>query len=264
MHTNGVANGPTANSPSTNLGRKWILPFLLGVFVASCGYYLTGQEAEILPGNVVLKKGQVSSGHNMGPKLPKKSWFSSKRGPTIESMLMAFQEKKREMHTKMEYDYGKGNFERILLNHSTTAIHSPSGGLDGPSKDQMKRKMMIKILEAQAAAKKSRHLRETYQQWSNATETKQYGRRWIQEAAQFDEFAGFPKYVWATGGHSAAAGHGNFWRESYTAVVERAAKDVFAAIGINFIGRNYAMGGTSIAPEVGMCAKEIFGIDVDV
>jgi hypothetical protein len=63
---------------------------------------------------------------------------------------------------------------------------------------------------------------------------------------------------------SAAAGHGNMWRESYTAVMERAVKDMFATVGLNFIGRNYAMGGTGSAPEIAMCAKEVFGTDIDV
>jgi hypothetical protein len=54
------------------------------------------------------------------------------------------------------------------------------------------------------------------------------------------------------------------WRESYTAVMERGVKDIFATVGLNFIGRNYAMGGTSSAPEIAMCVKEIFGTDIDV
>jgi hypothetical protein len=46
--------------------------------------------------------------------------------------------------------------------------------------------------------------------------------------------------------------------------MERAVKDIFATVGLNFIGRNYAMGGTSSAPEIAMCVKEIFGTDIDV
>ena len=54
----------------------------------------------------------------------------------------------------------------------------------------------------------------------------------------------YARYVWATGGHSAAAAHGNLYNESYTAYMERDVKTVFASIGIDFEGRNYAMGGT--------------------
>jgi hypothetical protein len=63
---------------------------------------------------------------------------------------------------------------------------------------------------------------------------------------------------------SATAGHGNMWRESYTAVLERAVTDIFATVGLNFIGRNHAMGGTGSAPEIAMCIKEVFGTDIDV
>jgi hypothetical protein len=69
----------------------------------------------------------------------------------------------------------------------------------------------------------------------------------------------FPSYT-----NSATAGHGNMWRESYTAVMERAVKDVFATVGLRFIGRNHAMGATSSAPEIAMCVQEIFGTDIDV
>jgi hypothetical protein len=48
------------------------------------------------------------------------------------------------------------------------------------------------------------------------------------------------------------------------AVMERGVKDIFATVGLNFIGRNYAMGGTSSAPEIAMCVKEVFGTDIDV
>lgn len=39
--------------------------------------------------------------------------------------------------------------------------------------------------------------------------------------------------------------------------------DVFASVGLEFIGRNYAMGGTAAGPEISMCWQEIFGTDVD-
>eukprot|EP00529_Nitzschia_sp_RCC80_P041568 CAMPEP_0113512950 /NCGR_PEP_ID=MMETSP0014_2-20120614/39601_1 /TAXON_ID=2857 /ORGANISM="Nitzschia sp." /LENGTH=776 /DNA_ID=CAMNT_0000409319 /DNA_START=26 /DNA_END=2352 /DNA_ORIENTATION=- /assembly_acc=CAM_ASM_000159 len=74
----------------------------------------------------------------------------------------------------------------------------------------------------------------------------------------------FSKMVWATGGHSAAAGHGNLFNESYTAFMERDVKDVFASIGIEFEARNYAMGGTGSSPELALCFDQIFGPDVDM
>ena len=53
----------------------------------------------------------------------------------------------------------------------------------------------------------------------------------------------YSNFVWATGGASTAAGHGNLLNETYTAFLERAVKDVFAAVGIGFEARNYAIGG---------------------
>jgi hypothetical protein len=74
----------------------------------------------------------------------------------------------------------------------------------------------------------------------------------------------YERFVWATGGHSSAAGHGNLFNESYTAYMERGAKDVFRAIGIDFAGRNYAMGGMDSAPQIALCNEAIFGKDADV
>lgn len=54
------------------------------------------------------------------------------------------------------------------------------------------------------------------------------------------------------------------WRESYTAVLTRGVQDIFAACGIDFVGRNYAMGGTSSGAEIALCSKEIYGTDFDV
>jgi hypothetical protein len=72
-------------------------------------------------------------------------------------------------------------------------------------------------------------------------------------------------FIWATGGHSAAAGHGNFYDESMTSYLGQALNKVlFDSVGINFVARNYAMGGTSSAPEVAFCTKEIFGNDIDI
>jgi hypothetical protein len=46
--------------------------------------------------------------------------------------------------------------------------------------------------------------------------------------------------------------------------MERGVQDIFAACGIDFVGRNHAMGGTAIAPETAICTKEVFGMDIDV
>ena len=80
---------------------------------------------------------------------------------------------------------------------------------------------------------------------------------------RFESSGLYTKFTWATGGHSASAGHGNMFRESYTANMERVLKTLFASIGLDFEARNYAMGGTDCADEVSLCMNSIFGRDID-
>ena len=72
------------------------------------------------------------------------------------------------------------------------------------------------------------------------------------------------KFVWATGGNSQAAGHGNFMSEAFTHVLTTRITPMFHSLGIEFEGRNYGMSGSRSAPEVSMCSAEIYGQDVDV
>ena len=73
----------------------------------------------------------------------------------------------------------------------------------------------------------------------------------------------YTRFTWVNGGHSASAGHGNFYRESYTAELERALQPILKEIGLEFIAKNYAMGGTESAEEVALCSNSIFGRDID-
>jgi hypothetical protein len=73
-------------------------------------------------------------------------------------------------------------------------------------------------------------------------------------------------FVWATAGDSSAAGHGNMFNQSYTAVLERTVHSAFQSIGLNFIARNYGMIWYQSAPELAFCMKEVYGTagDLDV
>jgi hypothetical protein len=74
-----------------------------------------------------------------------------------------------------------------------------------------------------------------------------------------------PALVWATAGHSAAAGHGNLYNQSYTAVLEQRLRPFFHRLGVQFVGRNYAVGGASSGPEIALCVGPLLGHnDVDV
>jgi hypothetical protein len=124
------------------------------------------------------------------------------------------------------------------------------------SAERFKRKLMIKLLSVQAGL-----LDAPGCDCLKSNGVKQGRTRRLQDVKS--EPKSFARFIWATGGHSAAAGHGNLYNESYTAFMERTVKDVFASVGIDFIGKNYAMGGTASAPEIALCAEAIFGSDPD-
>ena len=106
---------------------------------------------------------------------------------------------------------------------------------------RLKRKFMMKLLEAAIARRKQ-------EQEPRTPRDKEH----------------FARFIWANGGHSSSAGHGNFFWESYTAVMERAMIPFLTPLGVEFVAKNYAMGGTSSGEEVALCVESIFGMDVDV
>jgi hypothetical protein len=70
--------------------------------------------------------------------------------------------------------------------------------------------------------------------------------------------------VWATGGNSVAAGHGNLYHESYTSVLEKAMSDAWARLGVRWIARSYASSAAQSAPEAAFCSQALYGTDVDI
>lgn len=152
-----------------------------------------------------------------------------------DDLLQRFTTAKQTLIRRLEVDYGKENFHNMFFNatgtsRGRTSYQSPTE----LSRERMVRRLQIKLLESKQGSSSTRRLKET------------------------------PKFIWATGGHSAAAGHGNFYDESYTAMMEKAAKPVFEAVGIEFVGRNYAMGGTGSFTEIASCVESVFGTDIDV
>jgi hypothetical protein len=71
-------------------------------------------------------------------------------------------------------------------------------------------------------------------------------------------------FIWVTAGDSAAAGHGNHFNQSSTAVLDRTVSDAFSALGIEFVSRNYGMSGFGSAPELALCMQSVYGSDIDV
>jgi hypothetical protein len=154
----------------------------------------------------------------------------------LQEMVSKFKLARTEYINKLKIDYGDDNYEKMFLDENKAdrgaQMFQQSPG--GMSEERFHRKAKIKILK------------------SFFTDT------------DADATTNGVQFIWATGGHSAAAGHGNFFDESYTAYMSTVIKPVLQSIGVNFIGRPYAMGGTASAVEISICGKEIFGIDIDV
>jgi len=176
---------------------------------------------------------------------------------------------------KLRKDYGD-YFEPLFVDEET-GNYRPFGPVteDGPSLERLKRKLTIKVLSMQLTLD---HQDSDFHGCDCSGGKDQALRNDVVDSldpedssAVFEGINGtakhgggvFEKYVWATGGHSAAAGHGNLYNETYTSYMASDLKDIFGSIGIDFEGRNYAMGNTQSGTVVSMCWKEIFGEDVD-
>ena len=191
-------------------------------------------------------------------------------------LLDLAQDEKQRLLNKLYVDYGRENFENIFVDPTsknlTSSRHKYHGIIEqvqnGRSVEALKRKFLIKVLQVQI---------QLQEQSSNAdasdggdedchcsTNPKKIKHNPNNNNEEVDITNTFQQYVWATGGHSASAGHGNMYNESYTAYLDRDMSPWLAAFGIEFIGRNYAMGGTSCGLEISSCYEQIFGTDVDI
>jgi hypothetical protein len=161
-----------------------------------------------------------------------------------QDLVQMAQDAKERVMERLREDYGE-YLEPIFVGPGKS--FSP---MSQQSEDQLKRKLIIKVLEMQVKVLEN-----------DQKKTRTCNCNTTAEAAQGRPY--YAKYVWASGGHSSAAGHGNLYNESYTAHLTNDARTVFDAIGIEFDGRNYAMGATQTGSEVSMCWQQIFGTDVD-
>lgn len=123
---------------------------------------------------------------------------------------------------------------------------------------RFRRKLKMKLLEMQAAIRAD----NAHMEGCDCNKEDSRRRRLEPKTLVLPQLQDtYSNFVWATGGHSAAAGHGNLYNESYTAFMERSVKPIFEAVGIGFEGRNYAMGGMRSGPEFALCQESIFGLD---
>lgn len=185
-----------------------------------------------------------------------------------DKLVQLVVEQKNKFENQLKADYGAENFQNIFYVQSNNGEwisrgRQAFGTPDRPSWSRMKRKFMIKILQAQIEMHKRRRRR------SNILLREEEDQRgWRRRRQQLltnkqDSDDYYAQFIWANGGHSSSAGHGNFYWETYTAVMERPMKNYFGALGIRFIGRNYAMGGTSSGEEIALCTESVFGADID-
>lgn len=161
----------------------------------------------------------------------------------------------RESYTEqLKRDYGSDAYEAMFVRGSET-VHVLSESQ--MSYQRLNRKLKIKLVRLQIQAEE-RQRNDRYLR-TRSLEGDMYSS--IENSG--DSTLSLP-FVWATGGHSAAAGHGNLYNESYTAVLEQSLQPIFAATGLDFVGRNYAMGGMASGAEIAFCMEAIFGVDIDV
>jgi hypothetical protein len=207
-----MSSNEAIDSPKVSaLERKWLIPALLVVFICSTIYFLEGESAEIVPQDVIFKDGTTSdliptSSKSAVPKpdptkkvrgnSPKvKGKGKSKARPVdLETMLESFEAKRQDLYKQLELDYGPETFKKLFLDHGRTAIGAPSKSEKKESTERMRRKMMLKILEGQAATTKQRS--RNLQSGDRSNITSHESRR-MQDA----DLAGAPTYIWATGGH---------------------------------------------------------------
>jgi hypothetical protein len=141
-----------------------------------------------------------------------------------------------------------GSVRRNLQDQGDESIEVRYRGIDpvtplGESVNRLHRKIIMKLVKAQAELRKQ----ESNLDGCNCINGDRSisGEVPVENATEYLNInSTYTQFVWATGGHSASAGHGNLFNETYTAFLERAIKDVFGSMGIDFIGRNYGMGGT--------------------
>jgi hypothetical protein len=286
---------PRNTNIATSSNRcKWLIPFVAGMLVAGAVFIVDGLRAEQSnPFKVLFKSCEAICHTRQQQRIDKYGGNLLDRNDMVR-LLTAAREKAIQ---RLQVDYGEKYFSDIFQEqHNGTfairkALVPPSES--GLSTERLRRKLQMKLLqvqttmqaqernldgcdcvEAEAAADKQNQLGEKPPKKAEGARFRFRRRLETTTTATPSDSTNisttlppledsFAKFIWTTGGHSAAAGHGNLYNESYTAFMERLAKDVFAAAGIEFVGKNYAMGGMKSASEIALCAEAIFGSDTD-
>jgi hypothetical protein len=222
VEMNGTPNaGPIPPQPRHER-KKWLLglPLILGFFFISTISFLEGERAVILPDTVSSKNESTSELHvtfieaedstkaaaekkakeEADEKAKQEAEEKARKEKVfeklldVEDMLESFEAKRQELYKKLEKDYGPVVFKKMFLDNGRSKISPITNSKDKATAGRMVRKMMLKILKGQAAAKRQTSRNLQSEDLSNITSDES---RRMKDA----DLAGFPTYVWATGGH---------------------------------------------------------------
>lgn len=264
---------------STSFKSRWLAFFLTTVIVGFVFLLSEERQEESFNGAAVseqLKVPLAYCGKFCEARLAQRVHHYGGDWLVTKDMLKTVKEARDKQIEKLKVDYGPEYFDAIFLVNGTSIrqLLVSANETHGQSLQRFQRKLQMKILSVQMALQEENKDLEgcncTSVDEGHGAVTSLGQRRRLEDDHNKRQIvlpdleSTFAKFVWATGGHSAAAGHGNLFNESYTAYMEAAAADVFAAAGIEFIGRNHAMGGMSSAPELALCMESVYGADADV
>ncbi|KAL7571143.1 hypothetical protein ACA910_014747 [Epithemia clementina (nom. ined.)] len=240
--TNTTSGGPLAGGPLVQVRRLAVLSLILLLIIGTLPLLLwnNGDETQsallhVTTSLVVNEQQQQQQQQQQEHQQEHRQKTQRRRlqNPAFATSTLKqnLQVAKAKYMEQLKADYGPDHvpllFQTMYPNGTIESIARTIFEATPLSWDRLKRKVALKLLQAQ-----------------------------IDEQPQ--------PLIWATGGHSASAGHGNLFNESYTAVMESHVQPMFQAIGLKFVTRRYAMGGTSCGMEINTCIKEVFGTDFDV
>ena len=175
----------------------------------------------------------------------------------LELLSLVFHQRKDVVEKKLQSEYA----HYYGLTFDPSFLHRQ---LFIGSHERLIRRIMFKIIFAQRNQKGhiSTHNLKTTSNDSNGNN----------EAGNEDEKVTATKpllstLTWVTTGDSIAAADGNYLFQSYTHILEDTVKDAFAAVGIQFLTKNYATSyhipeTTSMEPYI--CMESLFGADIDI
>jgi hypothetical protein len=157
----------------------------------------------------------------------------------VNEVLRLAKEGRDKTIKALREDYGD-YFDRIFVDGTDMDGEPSYNGMSAVgfrSRDRLKRKLKLKVL------KMMNNIRVSESDVMGCDCVKKQGKaNDTPDDKAYDIPDFYEQYVFANGGHSQAAGHGNIYKESYTGYFDTDLKPVWEAIGINMIARNYAAG----------------------